>query len=439
VKTGGLLDRLCLFFEVQERGSTLGTEVLAGVSTFLALSYIFVVNPSILAAAGMNREAVFFATVVTSAAATAATGLWARLPFALAPGMEMNAYLAYFVVGSLHVSWQRALGAVFWSGVLFLLVTVSGVRKRIIASIPGGMKKALSVSVGTFIALVGLRVAGVLRYTGTRLAGLGALRSRETAVLGVGLLVVAVLQRFRVRAAVLLGIIAASIAAFGLGLGGSVRGVVGGVGGPLSAVGELELGGILDTQVVAVIIILFVLEFYGSVAKFIALSSRTSITSHGELPRLQEALMIDGAASAAGGVLGTSSVTAYVESSVGINIGGRTGMTAVMCAILMLACLPLAWLLRLTPAVATAGGLVYVGFALLPKLSDLRSYSWVDGLSIVVMQALVVWTFALDKALFGAFLVYSIGELLSRRRVNPYLLVSTLLLALGVGLQVFGG
>jgi len=194
------------YFAVRERGSQLSTEVLAGVSTFLALSYIFVVNPAILANAGMDKSVVLFATIIVSAAATITMGLWARLPFVLAPGMEMNAYVAFLVVGSLGFTWQEALGAVFWSGLLCIIATASRAREKIIEAIPDRMKSDLALCVGVFLVLVAFKVSGILLYEGVRISGFGSVISRPAIALYLGLALILVSERFKIRAAVLLSI-----------------------------------------------------------------------------------------------------------------------------------------------------------------------------------------------------------------------------------------
>ena len=198
-----MIDRLRQFFGLETANTTLRTEVLAGLATYLSLSYIFAVNPAILSNARMNPQAVLFATIVTSAVATIAMALWARLPFALAPGMEINAYIAFYVVGSLGYSWQQAMGAVFWSGIFFLILTFTGIRRRIIEAIPESMKEGLSACVGVFLCLIALRVAGLLRYDGLQIAGVGEFSSATAIVFYVGVVSLLVLERFRIKTAVL--------------------------------------------------------------------------------------------------------------------------------------------------------------------------------------------------------------------------------------------
>lgn len=427
-----ILDR---YFGIAAKGSSLQIEILAGISTFLALSYIFVVNPAILAQAGMNKSAVLFATILTSGIGTLLMGFWARLPFVLAPGMEMNAYVAFFVVGALRFTWQQALGAVFWSGVLFVILTALRVRQNIIEAIPDSMKSGLSLSVGVFLALVAFKITGILRYEGVYIKGIGTLLTGETLALFVGLSLILVLDRLQIRGGVLIAIVVTSFFCHFRGLGaGEKAAEVSAV--MLSGVGKLQpLAIFLDRRMLSVILVLFLIDFYGSVAKLIGLTMRTNIMENRRLPRMKEALLIDSIGTTAGAILGTSSITVYVESAIGIGAGGRTGLTAVVCGLLMLSCFGVAPFLHQVPLVATTGALVFVAVKLCPSFQDLKSLGWVDLAAVAVMQILVVFTFALDRAMLAGFAAYTVSALFMRKRLNPYMIGSMVLLALGVGLQ----
>ncbi len=431
-------NRIDSFFQIAEKGSSVSTEVLAGISAFLALSYIFVVNPAILSEAGIDRNAVLFATIIASAAATLAMGLWARLPFVLAPGMEMNAYVAFFAVGSLGLSWQAALGAVFWSGVIFLVLTLTGVRERIIEAIPERMKAGLSLCVGVFLGLIALKIAGVLSYDGVALKGIGDLFTPESAVLFVSLAVVVLSEYFRFRAGVLVSIVLATLLCHLLGIGGNAEPATWLTSEAFGAIGQLDVWVIFSPKALSVILILFLVDFYGSVAKFIGLTTNTSIVEGDRLPRMREALVIDGAATVLGSVVGTSSITTYVESGVGIGVGGRTGLTAVVCGLLMLACFGIAPLIAYVPVVATTGALLWVAAKLCPSLRQLKSYSKVDMAALVLMLITVIATFAIDRAMLVGFCIYLVADLFGRRKPNPYLVGSAVLLAIGVVLQIIG-
>ena len=423
------------YFQVTERGSTIPTEVLAGISTFLSLSYIFVVNPAILANAGMDKSFVLFATIIASAFATLLMGVWARLPFVVAPGMEMNAYVAFFVVGALKFSWQDALGAVFWSGVLCVIVTASRARERIIEAIPDRMKSGLSLCVGVFLALVALKVSGILRYEGVKLVGVGQFFTHEAAALCIGVGLILLFERLKLRAAVLLGIVFATAYCHWAGIGFDAEKPAQLSAAMFSGIGQLNLGVILNPKILSVVLILFLLDFYGSVAKFIGLTSSTNLVQKGRLPRMREALYVDGIATVGGAGLGTTSLITYVESAVGIGVGGRTGIAAIVCGILMLACFLIAPLLKFVPVVATTGALVYVATKLCPAGTSLKSFSRMDVAIFLLMQIAVIFFFAIDKAMLIGCVAYIAADIVQRRRPNPYLLASGVLLTIGTLMQ----
>jgi len=431
-----VIERVKRYFRLAERGSSVPTEILAGVSTFFALSYIFVVNPAILAEAGMDRSAVLFATIVVSASATLAMGLWARLPFVLAPGMEMNVYVAFYVVGSLGFSWQQALGAVFWSGVIFLVLTITNIRTGIIAAIPDRMKTGLSLSIGVFLGLIALKFGGLLRYEDVTLIGLGSFLTPQAAALYSSLAIVLILDKLKVRGAVLISIVLTSVLCHLMKIGSDGAAATAVSSSMLSAIGELDFTVIADPKVLNVILVLFLVSFYGSVAKLIGLTLNTNLVENGTLPRMKEALLIGGTATVFGSAIGTSNITTYVESGVGITAGGRTGLSAVVCALLMLACFAISPLLAYVPVVATTGVLLYVALKLCPSWHELRSYPRVDLVVLAAMQIAVVMTFAIDRAMLVGFAAYLIVDLAARRRPNPYLVASTLLLAGGAVLQM---
>ena len=435
----GFWESVADYFEFSYHKTNFRIEILAGLSTFLALSYIFVVNPSILAEGGMNKSAVLFATIVASGLATLVMGLWAKKPFVLAPGMEMNAYVAFFVILVLGFSWQEALGAVFWSGVLFFILTLTGFRNKIINAIPDKMKSGLALSVGVFLMLIALRLAGILVYEGVSIKGIGILLSPMAYVFYFGLAGVLILRKFKIPGAVLISIVIASIFAYILGLG-EVKEPVKISTEMFSALFQLDLGVIFNVRILSVILVLFLIDFYGSIAKFIGLTRRTSIVDkNGNMPRIKEAMLVDGTANSVGAVLGTTSIITYVESAVGIAEGGRTGFTAVVSAILMFAFILLTPIVNLVPLIATTGALFWVGIALFPHKEDLKTYTKLDVISVIVMIIAVIATFAIDKALLLGFTIFIIGLMISRRfkEIDPYMVLSTILLFIGWILSIF--
>ena len=428
-----ILQKIRRYFEFAKHKTNFKTEILAGVSTFMALSYIFVVNPAILGEGGFNVNAVLFATIITSFLATFVMGVWAKKPFALAPGMEMNAYVAFFVIIALGFTWQQSLGAVFWSGIVFLILTITNIRTKIIKAIPDKMKSGLSLCVGVFLMLIALRLAGVILYDGVSISGFGIFLSPATYVLYAGLALVLILRKLKVPGAVLISIVAASVLANFVGLGNTGTAIT--VSKDMfSAIFQMDLRVILDPRMWSVILVLFLVDFYGSVAKFIGLTRNTSIVDkYGNLPNMKETLSVDGAATVVGAGLGTTSLTTYVESGVGIAEGGRTGLTAVVCSILMLGFLALAPLVSLVPVIATTGALFWVGIHLFPSRQELKRYHLLDIVTVIGMIVVTIWTYAIDRALLFGFIIFIIGALFTKRfkEIDRYMVISTILLMIG--------
>lgn len=422
------------YFEFDRHKTNLRTEFIAGLSTFLSLSYIFVVNPSILSKGGMNTSMVLFATIFTSFIATFLMGIWAKKPFVLAPGLEMNSYVAFFVIGTLGFTWQEALGACFWSGVIFLILTLSNIRLRIINAIPDKLKTGLSAAVGVFLIIIALRLSGIMVYEGVNIQSFGSPFTNKGLILLLGLAIVLGLNYFKFQGSILVSIIIASTTAYFIGIRNNPGTQVVVSSDMLSGLFKFDFGVILNPKIFSAIIILFLIDFYGSVAKIIGLTFNTSIVDKdGSMPKLKEALTVDGAGTMLGAGLGTSSITVYVESGVGIGVGGRTGMTAVICSLFMLLFLPLAPVLNFVPVEATTGALLWVGLQLMPKWKEIKQFHWVETLSILVMLTLVAFTFSLDKAMLFGFVTFILGKIIvgEKKDINPYLIVSALLLLVG--------
>lgn len=429
-----MLKKLDDFFGVTRLGSSFKIEIFAGLSTFLSLSYIFVVNPAILSAAGMSTSVVFFATIFGSVVATILMGLWARLPFALAPGLEMNAYIAYVVVGALGFTWQGALGAVFWVGVLTFVLSFTPLRTNIIKAIPDKLKSGLAASVGAFLILIALKVSGLLAYEGIQVKGVGLFTSHEAYIFYVGLVLVLILRYFKVKGAVLLSIVGAAIFAHFLGVGQPIE--------PITLSKDMfagtfafDLGVIFNPRIWAVIVVLFILDFYGPIAKFIGLTRNTNIVDReGNLPRMKEGLAVDGLGTIIGAATGTSNLITYVESAVGIGEGGRTGLVAVVVGVLMSLFLFLVPLINLIPVAATTGALFFVGLTIFPNKKELKSYHWTDIIAVAIMVVVTFWTFGLDKAMFAGFAAFLVLFVVRGkwRELNPYLVGSTIILLLSI-------
>jgi AGZA family xanthine/uracil permease-like MFS transporter len=403
------------------------------VSTFLALSYIVVVNPAILAEGGIPREAAFFATAVIAGLATIAMGVWGRLPFAVAPGMEMNALVAFSVIGVLGFTWQEALGLVFWSGVAMIVVTALRLRQAVIDSIPAQMRIGLAVAVGVFIGLIGLQISGVLTATDGRITGLGSVTSPSAIACYIGLAVALLVDWLGLRIAVLASIAAASVYAAFAGL--TEPGAVGGAREWLRAMFALDLTAILDPRAWSVVLILFALDFFGSVAKVLGLSARTSIAADGTVPGMREALLVDGGATTVGAVVGSTSYVAYVESAVGIRAGARTGIASLTTGLLLIACLVATPVLTYIPVQATTGALLFVAVKMVPAPFELRAMPGLGIATLVVMALVTATTSAIDQAMLAGFLIQLTAHAVRRDRPNLVMVITTVLLTLSVVLQ----
>ncbi len=430
------------FFQVTSRGSSLRTEIMAGVSLYFSLAYILVVNPAILAKGGFDAGSVLFATAIASGLTSILMGLWARLPFALAPGLEMNGFVAFSAIGIMGLSVGQALGAVFWSGVLCVLLTWLPIRGLIIRSIPLGLQSNLALSVGVFVVTIGLFLAKLVVFDRGFPSAFGSLATPEAITLYIGLAVCVTLRLFVNSASFgarllsgssfLIAIIISTL--FCVSAGISADTTTSFSTSMLRGVGELDWWPFINGSTLTVFLVLFLIDFYGSIGKFIGLTAATNLRSKDQgVIGLEKAMYVDGIGTIGGALLGTTSVITYVESAIGIHAGGRTGIVAITCGVLMLASLVFTPLVSLVPVVATSGVLVYVGYALLPK----ENFERFDLIVGIVMAVITFLTFSLDKAMLVGFGAYALQPLLHRKtNFNPVLLISFLLLAISVTLQL---
>jgi adenine/guanine/hypoxanthine permease len=434
------------FFLVSARGSSLRTEVLAGLSTYLSLAYILVVNPAILSKGGFDPSSVLFATAVAAGLSTILMGFWARLPFALAPGLEMNGFVAFSAIALMGLSVEQALGAVFWSGLLCILLTWLPIRDRIIHSIPHGLQSNLAFSVGIFVATIGLFLSKIVLFENGFPHSLGPISSTEAIALLVGLTVCIFFRLFS-RAnsfagsllsgsAFLFAIIAATLYCRSRGVAADAPAAFS--TDMLEGIGRIDWFPFSNPAVLTVFLVLFLIDFYGSIGKFIGLTATTNLRSRESgVVGIEKAMYVDGIGTVGGALLGTTSIITYVESAIGIHAGGRTGIVAIICGLLMLLSLVFTPLVALVPVVATSGVLIFVGYALLPReewrSGQFAKFDLIVGLGMAVLSFA---TFSLDKAMLLGFGAYALQQLFRRnQKMNPYLLGSFLLLLLSVSVQ----
>ena len=407
----GLLERL---FKLREHGTTPRTEVIAGITTFLTMAYIIFVNPSILGDAGMPKDAVFVATCLIAALGSAIMGLYANYPIAMAPGIGLNAYFAYAVVLHRGFTWQAALGAVFISGCLFLVVTLFGIRRHIIDGIPQSLRSAITVGIGLFLALIALKSAGIVVGDKATLVTLGDLHSAPVILAVLGFLAIVALDKARVPGAILIGIVGVTVASFFFG-GNQFRGIFSAPPSIAPTFLQLDIHTAVTKGLLNVVLVFFLVELFDATGTLMGVAKRAGLLVPGKMERLNKSLLADSGAIFAGSLLGTSSTTAYVESAAGVQAGGRTGMTALTVAALFLACLFIAPLAGVVPAYATAPALFFVGCLMMRDLTELE---WEDSTEVIpaaVTALMMPFTYSIANGLAFGFIAYAAIKLLTGR------------------------
>jgi AGZA family xanthine/uracil permease-like MFS transporter len=419
------------YFQIEERGTTIGTEVRAGVVTFLTMAYILFVNPQILSQAGMPASDVTIATALGAALATLVMGLYANYPFALAPGMGLNAYFTFGVVLGMGVSWQVALTAVFIEGVLFLLLSVGGLRTALINAIPATLKTATMAGIGLFLALIGLENAGVVVDNPATLVTLGSLHEPGVLLSLIGLIVVAVLIVRDIKGALLIGIVGITLTAWLTGLVPTPSGFFELPHLPRETLLAFDFSTVFTGALpVAVVAFLFV-DLFDTAGTLIGVSKLGGfMDENDQLPRADRAFTADAVGTIAGAALGTSTVTAYIESATGIEEGGRTGLTAVVTAGLFLLALFFTPVFTAVPAMATAPALVLVGVFMMKETVTLDWTRLDEAVPAFLTIVLMPFTYSIATGItFGlmAFVLIKIGT--GRwSEVNPVLYGVTIIL-----------
>ena len=394
---------------LKKAGTDLKTEIMAGITTFLAMAYILAVNPGILSASGMDAGSVFTATALSSAIATLVMGLVANLPFALAPGMGLNAFLAYTVCLTMGYSWQFALTAIFCEGVIFLILTAFNVREAIVNSIPANLKKAIGVGIGLFIAFIGLQNAGIIVDNGATLVGLN-ITSNTAIVAFIGLVVTAILTAYNVKGGILIGILVTTI----IGIPFGVTQFSGFASMPPSIAPTLfkfnfsEVFAHLPDFIIVMFTFLFV-DMFERVGTLIGCAGKADmINADGSIPNCKEALFADAIGTTVGAMLGTSTVTTFVESSTGVVEGGRTGVTAIVTAGLFLLSLFLSPLFLSIPSAATAPALILVGFFMMSPVKDIDFSDPTEGIPAFLCILMMVCAYSISDGIMFGILSYVI-------------------------------
>lgn len=404
-------------FKLEQQGTTIRTEVIAGVTTFLTMAYIIFVNPSILKDAGMDWGAVFVATCIAAALGSMIMGLFANWPIGMAPGMGLNAFFAYTVVGAMGFTWQQALGAVFISGVIFLFLTVTGVRTWLIAGIPHSMRSAIAAGIGMFLGLIALKNAGIVVDNPATFVALGDVTAAPALLTLLGLFLIAALDALKVRGAILIGILL--ITAISILLGISEFGGIMSMPPPITPTFlQLDVMGALTTGIVQVVLVLVLVEVFDATGTLVGVAKRAGLLKDGpvhENPGLGKALMADSTAIVAGSMIGTSSTTAYVESASGVAAGGRTGLTAVIVALLFLLAMFFSPLAGSVPAHATAPALLFVAGLMMREFSDIQWEDITESTPAILTAIMMPFTYSIANGLAFGFISYAVIKLAAGR------------------------
>lgn len=423
------------YFRFEEFGTSFKIEILAGLTTFLTLSYIVFVNPSILRQTGMDPGALITATILSAVVGTLLMGIFARQPFALAPGMGLNAYFTYSVVLGLGIPWQTALGAVFFSGIAFVLLSVTKARLYIINAVPLNLKIAIAAGIGLFLTFIGLKNGGLITSHDVTYLTVGHLKSPEVIVTTVGILLTTALLAQKVKGALLIGILGSTILSLVLGIAQVPESFVSLPPSLAPLWMKMDLKAALALGPLGIIFTFLIVDFFDNMGSLIGLGKKAGlIDKDGNLVRMQQALVTDGFAVISGAVLGTSTVTTYIESAAGIQEGGRTGFTAISCAFFLLCLLFLAPVIAIIPAAATAPALIIVGLMMASTIQELDLHDYTNALPVFLTLVMIPFTFSIARGIAFGFISYTLIKTLTGRWREVHWMMYLLSLFLGIHL-----
>ncbi|PPE58126.1 adenine permease PurP [Pectobacterium brasiliense] len=427
----GLLERV---FKLKQHGTTARTETIAGFTTFLTMVYIVFVNPQILGVAGMDTKAVFVTTCLIAAFGSILMGLLANLPVALAPAMGLNAFFAFVVVGAMGLPWQVAMGAIFWGAIGFLLLTIFQIRYWMIANIPLSLRLGIASGIGLFIAMMGLKNAGIIVPNPETLVTIGNLTSHSVLLGALGFFIIVALASRNIHAAVLISIVVTT--SIGLLLGDvTYSGVFSMPPSVMSVVGQVDLAGALNLGMSGIIFSFMLVNLFDSSGTLIGVTDKAGLVdARGKFPRMKQALYVDSVSSVAGSFIGTSSVTAYIESSSGVSVGGRTGLTAVVVGLLFLLVIFLSPLAGMVPAYAAAGALIYVGVLMTSSLARVKWDDLTEAVPAFITAVMMPFSFSITEGIALGFISYCVMKLATGRwrEISPCVVVVALLFLLKI-------
>ena len=403
-------------FKLAERGTSVRTEVLAGSTTFLTLSYIIFVNPAILSGTGMDPGAVLVATCLAAAFGTAVMGLYANYPIAMAPGMGLNAYFAAIAVGTMGLSWQAALGAVFCSGVLMLVLSVLPVREWVVNSIPRSQKMAIAAGIGFFLVIIGLRDAGVVVGNEATLVAMGSITRWPVALALTGFVAIVALEHRKVPGAVLMCILIVAGIGWLSGLSPAPESLVEAPPSLAPTLFQLDIAAAFELGLLAIVFAFLMVDLFDTSGTLVAVLNEAGLTDEdGKVPGLRRALVADSSATMAGALLGTSTTTSYIESAAGVRAGGRTGLTAVVVAALFLLALPFASVATAVPAYATAPAILFVGYVMTRALRHIEWDEITESIPAMVTALAMPFTYSIATGIGLGFIAYTLIKLLAGR------------------------
>lgn len=414
------------YFRFEELGTNYRTEFMAGLTTFLAMAYILFVNPNVLGVTGMDEGAVFTATAIAAAVGTFIMGVLARYPVALAPGMGLNAFFAYTVVLGYGIPWQTALAGVLASGIIFILLTISGLREKIINMIPANLKLAVGAGIGFFIAFIGFQNAGIIIANEATLVGLGDLASPNVLLAIFGLVVSVILLSMNIRGGIFYGMIITSIVGMIFGLIASPKGI-GDIISPAPSIAStfgqafINFGDIFTLEMLVVILTFLFVDFFDTAGTLVAVATQAGLLKDNKLPRAGKALFSDAAATVVGSVVGTSTTTSYVESTAGVGVGGRSGFASVVTAGFFLLALFFSPLLAVITVEVTAPALIIVGVLMAASLKDINWDKFEIALPAFLTVICMPLTYSIATGIAIGFIFYPITMIMKgkAKEVHP--------------------
>jgi len=430
-----VLERL---FKLSENKTTFRTEVLAGVTTFLTMCYIIIVNPMILSETGMDHGAVFVATCLAAAIGCLVMGIIANYPIALAPGMGLNAYFTYSVCMGMGVPWQTALAAVFVSGLIFIAISMFKIREAIVNAIPMSLKLAIGGGIGLFLALIALKNSGIIVDNPATLVGLGDLKQPTVLLTLFGFLMIVVLHHFKVRGAIIISILTLTAISTMMGLS-EFKGVVGQIPSIAPTFLQMDFEGLFTASLVGVIFVFFLVDLFDSTGTLVGVAHRAGLLQDGKLPRLKKALFADSTAIVAGAALGTSSTTPYIESSAGVAAGGRTGLTAVVVGVLFILCLFLAPLAQSVPGFATAPALLFVGVLMIQGITHIEWDDITEAVPAFLTIVFMPFAYSIADGIAMGFISYALIKLCTGKASTVPYMVWIVAVLWAIKFAFFGG